>query len=204
MKSVFTAMLSVLVAAPVFALDIGESMPKVRNSLTNIDGTKISLDEMKSDKGILVFFTCNHCPYSKAWEARYTKLGNEMMKKGVKVVAINSNDPTKQKEDDIGPMKDKAKRLGMKFPYTVDETSDFARSFGATRTPEFFFFNGEGKLAYKGAFDDNAENAKGVKANYLRDAMTATMNKKAVKVAETKSIGCGIKFRERRRTADIY
>ena len=89
----------------------------------------------------------------------------------------------------------RSKKLGFKFPYAVDATSDLARAFGATRTPEAFLFDAAGKLVYHGTVDDNAQDEKAVKQAWLRDAVTAVSAGKVVATAETKALGCGIKYR---------
>ncbi len=177
-------------------LQIGEAMPEWSAPLLNVTDSVVSLNAAKREKGLLVIFTCNHCPFSKAWEARYTEYGNELLAKGIGVIAVNSNDPEVTPQDGYPQMRAKHKRLGMKFPYVVDATSDMARAFGATRTPEFFLFNAEGKLVYHGAFDDNAEKPKAVKAKFLADAVNAYLALQPIAKTQTKSVGCSIKLRK--------
>jgi hypothetical protein len=93
-------------------------------------------------------------------------------------------------------MQTRAKERGMKFAYAYDATSGIARAFGATRTPEAFLFDASGKLVYHGTIDDNADDAAAVKDAYLANAVNAVAGGKAVPVAETKALGCGIKFRK--------
>jgi peroxiredoxin len=185
----------VLVPSTVFALAIGEGIPGKDQKLKNVDGTEITLGEKAGPKGTLVVFTCNHCPYVKAWEDRIAALGNEYAQKGIGVVAINSNNPARNPDDGFEGMRQRAKEKKLEFPYAVDETSGVAKAFGATKTPEVFLFDAGGKLAYHGAVDDNSESAEGVKANYLKDAMDAVLAGKPASPAETKALGCGIKFR---------
>jgi peroxiredoxin len=176
-------------------LSLGEKVPMSDTKMTTTDGREISIEDVKGPKGTLVVFTCNACPWVKKWEERIVKLGNEAGKKGVGVIAINANDPSKNPEDGFDVMKLRAKQRGMKFAYAMDATSDVARAFGATRTPEAFLFDAHGKLVYHGTIDDNADNAKAVKDPYLASAVSAVASGKPVRVAETKSLGCGIKFR---------
>jgi peroxiredoxin len=185
----------VLLPSTVFALAIGDGIPSKTDKLKNVDGTEITLGQKAGEKGTLVIFTCNHCPYVKAWEDRIAALGNEYGKKGIGVVAINSNNPAKNPDDGFEGMQARAKEKKLEFAYAVDETSGVAKAFGATKTPEVFLFDGQGKLAYHGAVDDNSESADGVKAHYLKDALEAVVAGKAVSTAETKALGCGIKFR---------
>ena len=199
MKVLVAALFFFSLSFEVFALKIGEVKPLVQAEapLRNIDGKEIFLSKMSGENGTLVIFSCNHCPFVKAWEDRIVALGNEYMKKGFGVVMINSNDPAKEPEDSFEKMQERAKQKGIQFPYVVDSTSDFAREFGATKTPEFFLFNTNIKLVYNGAIDDNSEDAKAVKKTFLKDAMDALLAGKAIPQKETKAIGCGIKFRKR-------
>ena len=182
-------------AAPT-ALAIGSAMPSADVKMKNVDGKEFTLAELSGKKGTLVVFSCNACPWAKKWEGRIANLGNGFAKKGVGVVVINSNDPGLNPEDGYDAMQARANKLKMKFPYVVDATSDVARSFGATRTPEAFLFDAEGKLVYHGTIDDNANDPKQVKERYLEAALTSVSSGKPVATAETKSMGCGIKFRK--------
>jgi peroxiredoxin len=175
-------------------LAIGASAPMADVKMMGVNDKEITLAEAAGKKGTLVIFMCNHCPWVKAWQARIAKIGNAAAAKGIGVVAVNSNDPAAYPEDDMANMKTRAKDLGFKFPYVVDATSDLARAFGATHTPEIYLFDASGKLVYHGAVDDNRDE-KSVQKRYLTDAVTAVASGKAVAVAETKSFGCGIKFR---------
>ena len=176
-------------------LAIGGKMPSTDVKMQNVDGKDVTLAQVQKPAGTLVVFTCNHCPFAKAWESRIVALGNEYAAKGIGVVAINSNDPKVAPEDDMGTMQTRAKEDGMQFPYVVDATSSVAKSFGATRTPEAFLFDKSGKLVYHGAIDDNKEDPKAVTSPYLKNALDSVVKGTDVAVKETKSVGCGIKFR---------
>src|SRR5262249_55561285 len=132
---------------------------------------------------------------AKGWEERIVTLGNTYSKKGIGVIAVNSNDPSVAAEDGFEAMQDRAKARGMEFPYVVDATSGVAKAFGATRTPEAFLFDTGGKLVYHGTIDDNMQAPDKVTATYLKDALEAVSSGKEVAVKETKAMGCGIKFR---------
>ena len=188
----------VLVAATAFAdgLKLGDKAPMTGTKMKNVDGKQLSIADATGKNGTLVVFTCNHCPFVKAWETRIVALGNEYSKRGVGVIAINANDPAIQAPDSYEEMQTRAKERGFKFPYVVDATSDVARAFGATRTPEFFLFDKDGKLVYHGALDDNKDASK-ASQHYLKDALEAVLAGKPVEVAETKAIGCSIKFRSK-------
>ena len=195
-KSLLLAAALVLLPTIASALAIGDAVPSKTEKLKNVDGKEVTIGEEAGAKGTLVVFTCNHCPYVKAWEDRIAALGNEYEKKGIGVIAINSNNPEKNTEDGFEGMQARAKEKNLGFPYAVDATSGVAKAFGATKTPEVFLFDANGKLAYHGAVDDNSESAEGVKAHYLKDAMDAVLAGKAASPAETKALGCGIKFRD--------
>ena len=180
----------------VTALAIGESAPLSDVKMKNVDGRELSIADVKGAKGTLVVFSCNACPWAKAWETRIVELGNVYSKRGFGVVMINSNDPSLNAEDGFDVMQKRSKERKMKFAYVVDGTSDLARAFGATRTPEVYLFGADGKLAYRGTIDDNAREPGKVQHRYLRDALDAMLAGKAVPVAETKALGCSIKFRK--------
>lgn len=176
-------------------LAIGSKAPKANVAMKNVDGTSLTLAKAAGRKGTLVVFTCNHCPYAQAWEERIAEIGNAARKAGVGVIAINSNDPAAFPDDDFAPMQERAKQLGLEFPYVVDATSEMAKAFGATKTPEAFLFDAKGKLVYHGTIDDNSRDASAVKQPWLRQAVDAVTAGQRVATAETKALGCSIKFR---------
>lgn len=184
-------------AAPALAgaLAIGSKAPMTDVKMKGVDGKEVSIADVAGPAGTLVVFTCNHCPWAKAWESRIVELGNAYRAKGIGVIAINANDPKDNPVDGLDGMAERAKERGMQFPYVVDATSGVARAFGATRTPEAFVFDKAGRLVYHGAVDDNAEQADKVDKRYLKDALDEVVAGQEVAVKETKSIGCSIKFR---------
>lgn len=176
-------------------LAIGAAAPLSDVKMKSVDGREYSIASVAGKKGTLVVFSCNHCPWAKAWETRIVELGNAYAKKGVGVIVVNSNDPEQFPEDAYDAMQTRAKQRGMKYPYVVDATSDVARAFGATHTPEVFLFGADKKLVYHGAVDDNAKDPGQVKEKYLANALQAVVAGKTVAVAQTKSMGCSIKYR---------
>jgi len=120
-----------------------ETAVKMRSAL---DGKLISIADVAGKAGTLVIFTCNHCPFARGWERRIAELGNTYAKRGIGVILINANDPEKVPDDGFAGMQARAKSLGLQVPYVVDETSNVARAFGASVTPEAFLFDGSGKL----------------------------------------------------------
>jgi len=185
-----------LTVAPARAqLAIGDAVPMKDVKMAGVDGKSVTLASVAGKKGTLVVFTCNHCPWAKMWQTRVTEIGNAAGKSGLGMVAVNSNDPADYPEDGMDGMKQRAKELKIKFPYVVDATSDVARAFGASRTPEAFLFDADGKLVYHGTVDDSPKDASAVKDAWLKDAVNAVAAGKTVTTAETKSMGCSIKFR---------
>jgi peroxiredoxin len=177
------------------ALALGAAIPMPDQKMKNVDGREIAVADVKGAKGTLVVFTCNACPYAKAWEDRIVALGNEYKSKGIGVIAVNANDPGKVAEDGYDQMKTRAQEKHFGFPYVVDATSGMAKAYGATRTPEAFLFDAQGKLVYHGTIDDNMQDPGKVSSHYLSDALAAVSSGKDVPVKETKAMGCGIKFR---------
>jgi len=188
-------LLILTLSSNVLALDIGDKAPKANVEMKNVDRSMISIADARGENGTLVIFTCNSCPWTQAWSERIARLGNEFRERGIGVLAINSNDPSRDASDGFERMQQEARDLGLQFPYVVDATSNVARAFGASRTPEAFLFNKEGDLVYHGTIDDNAHNPEQVKEQYLRSALEAVVQNADVPVKETKAIGCGIKFR---------
>ncbi len=176
-------------------MQIGDTAPMLDEAMRNVDESQVSIRSVAQEHGTLVVFTCNHCPYSRAWEQRIAELGNTYMQRGVGVIAINSNDPAMFAIDDFAPMQERAASLGMNFPYVVDSTSDVARAFDAQKTPEVYLLDADMRLVYRGAVDDNTE-AGDVQRHFLRDALDALIEGRPIDPAETRAIGCSIKFRD--------
>ncbi|MBL0102932.1 MAG: thioredoxin family protein [Bacteroidetes bacterium] len=167
-------------------------------SLKNIDGKMLSMKDMKDAKGVILVFTCNHCPFSKAYEERIIALDKKYAPLGYPVIAINPNDKTREPEDSFENMQIRAKEKGFSFPYLYDETQEIAQSYGATRTPHVYVLKKEGAkfiVKYIGAIDDNSDEPEKVTAKYAENAVDALLANKAVATPETKAIGCGIKWK---------
>lgn len=165
-------------------------------SLKNVDNKKVSLKDIKDAKGYIVVFTCNHCPYAQAYEDRINALDKKYKKLGYPVVAINPNNPEKQKEDSFAKMQEKAKAKKFTFPYLFDEGQKIYPQYGATKTPHVYVLQKTAKgnvVKYIGAIDDNYEDAAAVKTKYVENAVDALVKGKEVSVKETKAIGCSIK-----------
>lgn len=165
-------------------------------SLKNIDNKKVSLKDFKDAKGFIVVFTCNHCPYAQAYEDRIVALDKKYKKLGYPVIAINPNNPEKQKDDSFELMKVKAKEKKFTFPYLLDEGQKIYPQYGATKTPHVYILQKSSKgnvVKYIGAIDDNYGDEKAVKTKYAENAVDALLKNKEVSVKETKAIGCSIK-----------
>jgi hypothetical protein len=183
------------VAPAALAIEIGDALPSGGAAMKNVDGKEVTLAGQIGPKGLLVVFSCNHCPWVQRWESRIVELGNTYSAKGFGVVAVNANDPDEYPDDSFEAMRSRAQEKGYSFSYVVDATSDVARSFGASKTPEAFLFNAQGKLVYTGTIDDNAKDPAAVTAAYLKDALEAVAGGKPVATAKTKALGCSIKLR---------
>jgi len=145
-------------------------------SLVNIDGEMVSLADYKEAEGFIVMFSCNHCPYSIAYEDRIIDLANKYAEENIPLVMISSNDVEQYPEDGPEEMKVRAAEKEFPFPYLFDESQEVARRFGATRTPHVFLLNKDLILTYFGAIDDSARDANSVETKYLEDAITSMKN----------------------------
>ena len=164
--------------------------------LKNVDEKMVSLANYKSAKGFIVIFTCNHCPYSIAYEDRIIALDKKYKEKGYPVIAINPNNPQVSKGDDFVSMQQRAKDKGFTFPYLFDDGQKIYPQYGATRTPHVFLLNKEnGSLIveYIGAIDNNSQDAEAVTEKYVENAVDALLKSKKPVVNATKAIGCSIK-----------
>lgn len=165
-------------------------------SLKNVDGKMVSLKNMKDAKGYIVVFTCNHCPYAVAYEDRIIALDKKFRKLGYPVIAINPNNPEKQKDDSFAKMQERANEKKFSFPYLLDEGQKIYPQYGATKTPHVYVLQKtkQGNVVkYIGAIDDNYEDEAAVKQKYVENAVNALLKGKDVPVKETKAIGCSIK-----------
>jgi peroxiredoxin len=163
--------------------------------LPGVDDQRHALTDYADKEAIAVIFTCNHCPYARAWEDRIIQIQSDYADRGVQVIAISANDPEKYPADSFSKMKERAQEKGFNFPYLFDESQEVARAYGAERTPEVYLFGKDGTLLYHGIIDDNYEDPEAVKYHFLRDALDATLDDEEPPVVETRPIGCTIKWR---------
>jgi hypothetical protein len=182
-------------APPIRNLAIGDRLPNEGMMMMAVDGPPSSLNQAATEKGLLVMFSCNTCPYVIKAQPRTAEAIMFARKFGLGMIIINSNEAQRQSEDSYEAMKLYAKQHDYTCPYVIDDNSTMADLFGATRTPEVFLFDAERKLVYKGALEDNPSEPEKSKEFYLINAMRALHDNKPIKVATTKSIGCSIKRR---------
>lgn len=145
-------------------------------------------------RAALLIFTCNHCPYARAYVTRIAQLRSEFPESELFIAAINPNDAEKYPEDSFENMAEMSAELTLDNNYLWDETQLVAETYGAQRTPEAFLFDKEGILQYKGAIDDNWESPGEVTQHYLKDAIEAVLNDQSPDLAETDAVGCSIKW----------
>ncbi|HIB36125.1 thioredoxin family protein [Mesonia sp.] len=164
--------------------------------LKNIDGKQVSLSDYSTAKGFIVVFTTNHCPYAKAYESRIVALDKKYKTKGYPVIAINPNNPDKNKQDSFENMKLRAKQKGFTFPYLLDEGQKIYPQYGATKTPHVYILEKENKeliVKYIGAIDDNYQDVNAVEEKFVENAIDELLAGEEVSVKTTKAIGCSIK-----------
>jgi peroxiredoxin len=174
-------------------LPIGARAPMPGAEMKGVDGEMHSIRSAARENGVIVMFSGNTCPWVKAWEDRFDELAALAKENGVGMIAVNSNAGYRDEGDGMAAMKQLAARKDYPFPYVLDENARLADAFGATMTPDVFLFNGDLRLVYRGAIDDNARNAESVEEPYLRNALTAMTSGEEIPKTITKSIGCTIK-----------
>lgn len=160
-----------------------------------ITGDSISPAQFADKKGLLVMFICQHCPFVKHVEQQLAQLGRDYEPLGLGIVAVSSNSAKTHPQDDPEHMREQATRLGFNFPYCYDETQAVAKTYTAACTPDFFLFDANQKLVYRGQLDDSRPgNDKPVDGADLRQALDAVMAMKPVAETQKPSIGCNIKW----------
>ena len=171
---------------------LGDPAPEL--SLPNIDGAETTLPAPGEAQATVVIWTCNHCPYARAWHDRLTAAAREYAARGVRFLAVNSNDSERYPSDSPAAMADSYDADEWGMPYLHDESQDAARAYGALTTPDVFVFDSELRLRYRGAPDADHEDP-GQGAAWLRSALEAVLTRSEPDPAETKPVGCSIKWR---------
>jgi peroxiredoxin len=175
-------------------LPLGTPAPNFR--LPDPSGKYVSSDDFSGAAAFLVVFMCNHCPYVKHVQARFTQLAAEYQARGVAIVGINSNDVENYPQDSPEKMAEEIKAAGYTFPYLYDETQEVAKSYRAACTPDFFLFDRDRRLAYRGQFDDSRpKNGLPVTGADLRAALDTLLAGGAVSPNQKPSVGCSIKWK---------
>ncbi|WP_459213011.1 thioredoxin family protein [Aquimarina rhabdastrellae] len=200
------AVLALVIAVSAFAVDkvltkkggdgydIGDIATDFR--LKNIDGKYVSLSHYRDAKGFIITFTCNHCPYSVAYEDRIIALDKKYKALGYPVIAINPNNPRAYPEDSFENMKIRAKEKGFTFPYLYDDGQKIYPQYGAKKTPHIYILQKTDKgnvVRYIGTIDSNYKDEKLASKKYVEDAVDALLEGREVKIKHTKAIGCSIK-----------
>lgn len=174
-------------------LSLGEKAPDF--DLPGVDGRRHSLASFSDKPVLVVIFSCNHCPYVKAYEDRMVSIQRDYQNKGVQLVAINSNDEKSYPEDSFPEMVKRSREKRFNFPYLRDEAQTVVDAYGAVTTPHVFAFDGKRVLRYRGRIDDSKDPA-AVTSHDLRIALNALLEGKPVPVPDTRPFGCSIKWRE--------
>ncbi len=164
--------------------------------LPNVDGRMVSIDDFKSSPVLLVAFICNHCPFVKHIAPAFAQLAREYQTKGVAVVAISSNDAASYPADSPEQMVHEAENRSYTFPYLYDETQEVAKTYRAACTPDFYLFDKDRRLVYRGQMDDSRpDSGIPVTGRDLRAALDAVLAGKLVSEQQRPSIGCNIKWK---------
>lgn len=194
---------SVISMVPVTAADLpdgvkpGDIAPNF--ILNNVDGKRVGLASYLDAKGVILVFTCNHCPYSVKYEDRIIALHKAFGPKGFPVLAINPNDTVVSPEDSFAKMQERAQEKSFPFPYLFDADQKVAKAYGARRTPHVFLLKRTPKhfiVEYIGAIDDNPNDANAVDEKFVEKAIAELVDGKPVTTQTTKAIGCTIKWKK--------
>ena len=172
-------------------------LPAVDFSLPGVDGKTWTLQDCRGEKGLLVFFICNHCPYVKAILDRLIRDARELRDLGVNSVAVMSNDPSQYQEDSFENMQKISAELNFPFPYLLDETQEVAKAYGAVCTPDFFGYNADLALQYRGRLDESRKQAAAEDVRRdLFEAMKQVAETGQGPAEQIPSMGCSIKWTE--------
>ncbi len=183
-----------MVRTPSTMLPLGTVAPEF--CLPDIDGKNVSLSDDPRAKAFLVMFICNHCPFVIHVRQELVKLGRDYENRGLAIFGINSNDVAHYPDDSPENMKKIAQEIGYPFPYLYDETQDVASAYHAACTPDFFLFDANKCLVYRGQLDDSRpDNGKPVNGSDLRAAIDAVLTGNPVSADQKPSLGCNIKWK---------
>jgi peroxiredoxin len=184
-----------MVRTPSSMAELGSAAPDFRLPDVVTD-EMVSRGDAAGPKGMLAMFICRHCPFVKHVQDELAKLGRDYAKSGVGIVAISANDESGFPEDSPENLAKMSRELGFTFPYLYDETQDVARAYDAQCTPDFFLYDGNGRLVYRGQLDDSRPgNGRPVTGKDLRAALDALIGGTPVTKDQHPSIGCNIKWK---------
>lgn len=176
-------------------LPLGTQAPKFE-LVDTVSGNRVKLEKIQGLKGTVIMFICNHCPFVKHVNSTVTDLANKFQPKGIKFIAISSNDVENYPQDAPHLMKETAQKENYSFPYLYDETQTVAKDYDAACTPDFYLFDSAMKLIYRGQLDDSRPgNGIPVTGKDLTAAMNALLENKEVDSDQKPSIGCNIKWK---------
>jgi peroxiredoxin len=174
-------------------ISIGAEVPDF--SLPDTEGRRWSVAHYDGAPATVVVFTCNHCPYALAWQDRIEQVARDYAARGVRVLAVNSNDSVRYPADSLDAMRDRVAREDWPMPYLHDDTQEVAREYGAKVTPDVFVLDAEGRLRYRGAPDADYDKPQ-ERAAWLREALDEVLAGAIVSRPETKPVGCSIKWKQ--------
>ena len=195
----FVSLISFSTIKDIKSITIGSKAPLSNTKMKDVSEKSFSLEELKKEKGLLVIFSCNTCPFvvgnnnMEGWEGRYNQLFTIAEKNNIGMVLINSNEAKRNDADSFSRMKERSKKMDYKANYLVDENSKLADAFGASTTPHVFLFDADLKLVYKGAIDDAVGSTKDVKSRWLSTAMKNMSTNQPIDPQTTRNSGCSIK-----------
>lgn len=176
-------------------LELGTAAPDFR--LPDFDGHVHSLEDFAESPALLVVFTCNHCPFVKHIRGEFARYARDYSNRGLAIVAINSNDLVAYPQDGPDAMRAEAREFEYGFPYLIDEEQDVAKAFRAACTPDFFLFDSQRRLAYRGQFDDSRPGSEQpVTGADLRAATEDLLSGRPVNAEQRASVGCSIKWKD--------
>ena len=180
-------------------LPIGQVVPLLDYKMENLDGKMLQLGSLSGEKGLLVVFSCNTCPFVvgsdnfEGWEKQYNDLMTFAADRGYKMVLINSNEAKRGDDDSPEAMKKRAAEKGYTMPYVIDKNSQLADAFGARTTPHVYLLNKKMELIYTGAIDNKVDGKRSSDENYLKNAIEAASSGKEIELTTTPPRGCSIK-----------
>ena len=196
MKRLFLTCLlttGLLLAQAQTSIAVGSNAPLLDQAMKDVSGKMISVKDAMKQNGVLVMFSCNTCPYVIKNQSRTKEIAAFAKVNNIGIILLNSNEALRGGDDSFSAMQQYAKKEGYDFPYVIDANHQQADAYGATRTPELFLLDAQGKLVYKGAIDDSPADINNVKRVHAKEAIAELVAGKSVSIKESRSVGCTIK-----------